>query len=256
MGRKNHSKRSPKSLDLLNAAASAGWVSDYPALTSAQMKVLRDCIGGEISAEAASQLEHGMRFLFRWSQALQVTWARLGQEAAASHSRTPRANLETQLRDEVRALQKAAGRASKSFTGVSMTTIRAADHALDDERRRRFWPPLREGEGMEVLLRRLSDALSDIDLALSEVDVSVPLGRHDEATRATIKALARLYQEVSGRIPKRAFTIEESGEFLELVRTFTRFVRSALPPEARSRLGTSLSKVVREVLAELCSEFA
>ena len=34
---------------------------------------------------------------------------------------------------------------------------------LDETKRRRFWPPLDEGEGMEALLRRATDALSDLE---------------------------------------------------------------------------------------------
>jgi hypothetical protein len=204
-----------------------------------------------LSEEALDRFSHRLKYLFHRAQALQIMSASMAADAARRHSRTPRPNIETQIRDETRALRSMVARATKSLVAVSPIIVLAVDGQLDESRRQRFWPPLGEGDGMEVLLRRAKDALSDLELALSEVSANVSPGRQDEATRMTIGSLAKLYQDVTGHPPKRAYTTEETGEFLKLARAFIGMVRDALPPEARSRVSPSLSKVVREVMAEL-----
>lgn len=253
MPSKNRASGSSRAQNLLHAATSVGWVSEFAALKPEQIDELTKRFGGNLSGDALGRFSRDIKYVFHRAQALQVGSARLAADATQRHSRTPRPNVETQLRDEIRALQPIIARAVQSFGAVNPIVVLAVDEHLDDERRRRFWPPLNEGEGMEVLLRRATAALSDLNLALSEVKTDVSPGRRNEATRMTIESLAMLYLDVRGRLPKRTFTIEESGEFLEFARAFMGMVRQALPPEARSRVGLSLSKVVREVLAELCT---
>jgi hypothetical protein len=226
-------------------------VNKFAALTPEQIDELAKRFGGNLSGEALGRFSHEIKYRFHRAQALQIESARLAADAAQRHSRTPRPNIETQLRDATRALRSMVGRATQSFTAVSQIVVFAVDGQLDESKRQRFWPPLDEGEGMEVLLRRATDALSDLNLALSEVNAEVSPGRKDEAARMTIEALARLYFDVRGRMPKRAYTSEEAGEFLGFARAFMRMVRDALPREVQSRVSLSLSKVVREVLAEL-----
>lgn len=115
----------------------------------------------------------------------------------------------------------------------------------------RFRPALAEAQGMTALLRRARNALSDLELALSTVRVSVDRGRQSDATRMTVEALAHLHRDVTGRDPKRNYDHGETGEFLKLAQAFMRMVRVDLPPAVRSQVSPSLTKVVREVLAEL-----
>jgi hypothetical protein len=241
------------SRDFLQAATSVGWVGAYAKLTEAQVTQLLRCFREPPSEAAARQFATYAARIFAHAQALQLDAAgSLTVDSSRSNTK-PRRNVTTVVRNEVRQLRSQIQALDKTLGKVSDHAIHAVDRSLGPEERMRFWPPLAEDQAMTALLRRAQNALSDLELALSKVRVAVDRGRQSDSTRMTVEAVALLYIDVAGRDPKRNYDHGETGAFLELARAFMRMVRDALPAAARSQVSLSLSKVVREVLAELRS---
>lgn len=246
-------KAASDSRDFLLAATSVGWVGRYARLSEAQVAQLLGCFREPLPDAAARQFATYAARIFAHAQALQLDSAGFPTVGSTRSNTKPRRNLTTVVRDEVRQLRSQIQALDRSLGKVSDHAVHAVDRSLGPEERMRFWPPLTDDQGMTAILRRAQNALSDLELALSRVRLSVDRGRQSDATRMTVKALAHLYIDVAGRDPKRNYDRGETGEFLKLAQAFMRMVRAALPPAARSHLSLSLSKVVREVLAELRS---
>jgi hypothetical protein len=244
-------KAASDSREFLQAATSVGWVGAYARLTDAQIAELLGCFREPPSEATARQFATYAPVIFMHAQALQL--ASHGFSAAGSNrsNTRPRRNVTTVVRDEIRQLRSQIRALDRSLGKVSDHAVHAVDRSLGPEERMRFWPPLTDDQGMTALLRRAQNALSDLELALSTARVSVNRGRQSDATRMTVKALAHLYIDVAGRDPKRNYDRGETGEFLKLAQAFMRMVRAALPPAVRSQVSPALTKVVREVLAEL-----
>jgi hypothetical protein len=229
MSERDPRKAASDSRDFLQAATSAGWVDANARLTEEQVAHLLKCFETPLPEAAARRFSTYAAMIYSRAQAVHQASARFSAAAEKDCTR-PRRNVSTLVRDEVKRVRTQIDAFSKRLAKVSENTIHAVDRGLGPAERVMF---------------------SDLELALSTVRVSVRRGRQDDATRMTIEALARLYRDVAGRNPKRSSTVDgEAGEFLGLVRAFMRMVRAALPAAARSHVSLSLSKVVREVLAE------
>jgi hypothetical protein len=246
-------KAASDSRDFLLAATSVGWVGAHAGLTEAQVAQLLGCFREPPSEAAARLFSTYAPLIFMHAQALQLVPAGFPAAGSNRSNTKPRRNVTTVIRDEVKQLRSRIQAFETSLGKVSDQAIHAVDRSLGPEERIRFWPPLAEEQGMTAVLRRARNALSDLELALSRVRVTVDRGRQADATRMTVKALALLYIDVAGRDPKRSYDHGETGAFLKLARAFMTMVRDALPAAARSHISLSLSKVVREVLAELRS---